>query len=149
MRSLNWVVRVHIECHTVVALVLLASFAVPLNAQVTPTHGLIGKWAWTRPKNNCVEAHEYRADGTRFVTNGEERTESRYSMSGPTEKGFLKLSVTTTKDHGGRDCGGDSADDTGSTWSVYFRMHPSGQGVLFCYEESLRDCYGSFRRIGR
>jgi len=130
-----------------IALIVAVCAISTAQAQTIASQSLRGKWTWTRPANGCVETHEYRADGSRFVKSGEERTESRYSVSGPTPKGYMKLSVTTVKDFGGKDCGGDSADDSGSTWSVYFRADQAGTSVLFCYEESLKDCYGPFRRI--
>jgi hypothetical protein len=118
-----------------------------VQAQSMASLALVGTWTWTRTANGCVETHEYRADGSRFVVSGEERSESRYSVSGPTPSGFMKLAVTTLRDHGGKDCGGDASDDSGHTWSVFFRIDQPAQAVLFCYEEALTNCYGPFRRV--
>jgi hypothetical protein len=127
--------------------IFLMAGASSTKAQSASAQLLVGKWSWTMPKSGCVERHEYRADGTRAVQSGEERSETRYSVSGPTPKGFMKLTVTAIKDFGGIDCGGGTEDDSGKTFSVFFLLHRSGNAVLFCYEEALRDCYGPFDRM--
>lgn len=128
-------------------LMLLLVGVQSVRAQSAAAHVLVGKWSWTMPNSGCVETHEYRADGTRYVVSGEERSDSRYSITGPTSKGFMKLTVTTVKDYGGVDCGDGSDDGSGRTWSVFFLVHRTGNAALFCYEESLNDCYGPFTRV--
>lgn len=131
----------------VAILVLMLACTHPARAQSAAAQMLVGKWSWTMPRSGCVETHEYRPDGTRYVVSGEEHSDTRYSVAGPTSKGFMKLTVTTVKDHGGVDCGQGNEDDSGRTSTVFFKVHRTGNAVLFCYEESLEKCYGPFMRV--
>lgn len=108
---------------------------------------LVGKWQWTVPKNGCIETIEFFADGTRFVVSGEERSDSTYVVEAVPNSPMRKLLITTTKDHGGVDCGGSSDDDTGSSWSIFFMLNKSKDQMLSCYEAKLGDCIGPYRRV--
>lgn len=111
---------------------------------------ILGTWTWTRSANNCTESHTYLADGMRLSASGSERNDTRYELSAePTAKGFWRLDVTTIKDLGGKDCADTEDDETGLKWTVYVQFDRSGNRLIYCYEESLADCYGPFTRTSR
>jgi hypothetical protein len=120
--------------------VALAQAAEPLRAE------LVGSWSWTLPDGKCTESHTYRADGTRFVVSGAEKSESTYVVEQVPNSRFRKLTITTVKDYRGKDCGGSDEDDTGQTWTVYYLISPERNQVLFCCQPSLQECYGPFHK---
>jgi len=136
---------------TVVAALTLAATCLAWGqAPVDVRTLLLGTWTWTRPGNNCTETHTYRADGSRSSTSGAERSDTRYEISTqPSAKGFWRLDVTTVKDYGGRDCSDTEDDETGLKWTVYLRFDQTGNRLIYCYEESLTNCYGPFTRAVR
>jgi hypothetical protein len=132
------------------ALALLALGTSFPSAAQAPVHArtlLLGTWTWTRSVNNCAETHTYRPDGSRSSISGLERSDSRYEISNqPSAEGFWKLDVTTIKDYGGKDCADTEADETGLSWSLYLRFDGTGNQLIYCYEQSLNNCYGPFTR---
>jgi hypothetical protein len=136
---------------TAVALLALGSSCIALaQAPRDARTLLLGTWTWTRPDNNCTETHTYRADGSRSSISGKERSDTRYELSAqPSATGFWRLDVTTVKDYGGRDCADTEDDETGLKWTVYLRFDQSGNRLIYCYEESLNNCYGPFTRAAR
>lgn len=119
-----------------------------LAAQAQPMTGaeLVGTWSWTLPSGLCSETHTYRADGSRYVVSGEERSESIFKTERISGTPFTKLTITTTKDYRGKDCGDSDEDDTGKTSTVYFVLSADRQKVLFCYEPDFKECIGPFQR---
>jgi hypothetical protein len=129
-----------------VATSLAAASSFAVHAQPVSSADLVGTWSWTVPSGQCTETHTYRADGTRYVVSGQERSDSTFKTERAPSGTFMKLTITTTKDYGGKDCGESDEDDTGKTSSVYFVLSPDRQKVLFCFEPSFKDCYGPFQR---
>lgn len=122
------------------------SSASGINAQGNPN--LVGKWTWTRPTNNCTETYEFRSDGVALVTSGAEKTENRYSIAFSADKdGFYAMTITTTKDYGGKDCANSDDDSTGQTSTVYLKFHPTGNAHISCYEPNTKRCFGPIRRV--
>lgn len=110
---------------------------------------LVGRWQWTRQDNQCTETLEYRADGTSSATSGDEHTEDRWTLSPwlPGSDSF-RLTLTTTRDDGGRDCANRTNDDTGATVNVFLRFASDDALMVVCYTESGNRCYGPLRRVG-
>lgn len=110
---------------------------------------IVGTWTWTRQDNQCTETTTYRVDGTSVTTSGDEQTEDRWKLSDwlPASDSW-RLTLTTTRDSGGRDCANRTADDTGSTVNVFVRFASDGQRMVVCYAEADNRCYGPLRRVG-
>jgi len=108
---------------------------------------IVGKWIWTRPDTKCVETQEYRADGTLSVVSGEEKTTNTYVLAPEaTANGFHKLTVKTVKDSGGKDCFDSDKDGTGITVTHYVMIHPKGNKLMLCHEDSVDHCIGPYQR---
>lgn len=111
-------------------------------------HPLIGKWQWTRSMNKCTEVYDFRDDGTVPVISGTERTDNVYTVAvDPDINGFYRMTIRTTKDHGGKDCGNDESDSTGVESTNYLFFNASRDQYRACYEPSLNKCFGPLRRI--
>jgi len=111
---------------------------------------LAGTWEWTRKKNGCVERFVFRENGTVQIKQGEKSTENTYLMAwAPEPNGRFRLTFTTIKDFGGRDCE-DSADDiTGRRSVVYMLFSQSRESMIMCKSPEGTDCTGLMRRIAR
>ena len=108
---------------------------------------IVGKWTWTRPDIKCVETQEYRADGTLSVVSGAERSSNTYVLaSEATANGFHKLTVKIVKDSGGKDCFDIDQDHTGATVTHYVMIHPNGDKLMLCHEDSKDRCIGPYQR---
>ena len=108
---------------------------------------IVGKWSWTRPDNKCVETHEYRPDGTLIVVSGAEKASNTYTVAAePTANGFHKLTSRVVKDNGGKDCFDAEADRTGATATHYIMIHPSGNKLMLCMDDSKDHCIGPYQR---
>ena len=126
-----------------VMVVLAASVAV--SASAPP---LVGRWQWPHA-NGCTEIYEFRSDGTARVTSGDETTDERYELSPSAEgKGRYKLTMTTVKDHGGKDCVGSVADTTGKSTTGYVEMNSTADVMVFCVDATSAKCMGPLRRVG-
>lgn len=130
------------------ALLLTALQPHPAKAQaaLAVEHPLLGKWQWTRKRNQCTEVYDFRSDGTAPIVSGTERTENVFTVSAsPEASGLYRLTVRTTRHYGGTDC-----SDTGGrpnykevTLYVFFQT-PDRIGI--CYEPNTRRCYGPLQR---
>lgn len=110
-------------------------------------HPVLGVWQFTLPDGHCSETYHFRADGTLFVTSGEEVAESTFQVSPrPSERGFYKMVDVVTRDNGKKDCGGN-VTEPGQKATNYLRLHPSGDMMLMCADESLNACFGPLRRL--
>lgn len=136
--------------------VALLAFATVLQATAAPSvmlrpaagHPLVGKWQWTRNVNKCTEVYDFRSDGTAPVTSGTETTDNVYTVAAyPDVNGFYRMTIRTTKDHGGKDCGDDDSDSTGMESTNYLIFNPSRDQYLACYGASLDKCFGPLRRV--
>jgi hypothetical protein len=111
-------------------------------------HPLLGKWQWTRVVNKCTEVYEYKEDGTAPVSSGTERTENTYTVaSDPDPNGFYRMTIRTTKDYGGKDCGDDTSDSTGMESENFLLFSPDRNQYLACVEPKLEKCFGPLRRV--
>jgi hypothetical protein len=133
----------------------LAALAVAAALYAAPTaagaadHPLVGRWQWTHTGSGCVETYEFRSDGTARVTSLEETLDERYEVS-PVAEGprRYRLTMTTVKDHGGKDCVGSSADTTGQSSVGYIELNPSADAMVFCADATRTKCMGPLRKIG-
>lgn len=113
-------------------------------------HPVLGQWQWTRAENRCTEVYDFRADGTVPVQSGEERTDNTYTVSDmPDAAGFYTLTMFTVKDHGGKDCGDDDADNTAMEVVVYLLFEPKLTEFIICTEPAVQSCFGPLRRVPR
>ncbi len=130
------------------ALSTAASLAVPaLAAAQDGAHPLVGTWTWTRGSNACTEMYEFRPDGTAGVVSGDERTDNTYTVSSrPDARGFHKLVLTVTRDHGGKDCADQDRDDTGQQNTGYVRFEPDMNSLVWCRKPNMETCFGPLRR---
>lgn len=120
----------------------------PAGAQTAAAHPISGKWTWTLPAKACTETVQYRTDGKRLGTSGEEVTEAEFRITPlPSLLGFYRLDEMLTVANGKPDCAGDLhvAGDTGSTRFIQFS--PKKDQLIVCKTESLQACYGPLRRV--
>ena len=121
----------------------------PATAQgtVASDHPLVGKWQWTRKRSQCTEVYEFRPDGTAPILSGAERTDNIYTVSAaPNEAGLYRVTLRTTKHHGGRDCSDAGGDPNFSEITLYVYFETS-ERMAICYEPSAKRCYGPLRRV--
>ena len=135
------------------ALILLAAscqaIAAPSIMSRPPVgHPLVGTWQWTRGVNKCTEVYDFRSDGTAPVTSGSETTDNVFTVApDPDLNGFYRMTIRTTKDHGGKDCADDESDSTGMESTNFIVFSPDRQQYLACYEAKLSKCFGPLRRV--
>ena len=133
------------------ALVTTASAiaATPAAAERPPSgHPLVGTWKWTHKESNCSEVYVFRADGTASIESRDERTDNTFTVAKePDANGFYRVGVLTTKDHGGKDCVNDSANNTGLESVNHHLFTPDRNQMLTCYEPSRNACFGPLRRV--
>ncbi len=111
-------------------------------------HPLTGSWSWTLPGKSCTERLDYRANGTRLGSSGEERTQSRYDITAiPSLLGFYRLSETVTDSNGQRDCAGDLHAAPGEPVTRFIQFSPKKDQLIVCREESLKACFGPLKRM--
>jgi hypothetical protein len=126
--------------------VLAALSADVATAQMRPP-SLTGTWEWTRKINNCSEQHIYRDDGTATIRSGDERSDLTFRLAwSPEPNGRYKLTMTTVKDHGGRNCAESDEDQTGRTDELYVLFSQSRETMLVCRSPAGSDCIGPLRR---
>jgi hypothetical protein len=83
------------------------------------------------------------------VTSGAEKTDNTYTVAAsPDQNGFYRLTMKTTKDHGGRDCADDEDDSTGQESTNYVTFDPSRTTHIVCIEPKVERCFGPLRRVG-
>ncbi|WP_254774722.1 hypothetical protein [Polaromonas sp. YR568] len=118
-------------------------------AAATPTvHPLVGTWSWTLPGKTCAETWQYRADGRRLGTSGEEVTQADYQVSAAaTTAGFYPLTETVTNSNGKRDCSGDLHADGDESVVRFIQFSPKKDQFIVCKAASLEACFGPLRRV--
>jgi hypothetical protein len=116
-------------------------------ATATP-HPLVGTWSWTLPGKPCTETWQYRADGRRLGTSGEEVTQGDYQVSAkPTTTGFYPLTETVTGSNGKRDCSGDLHADGDESVIRFIQFSPKQDQFIVCKAASLEACFGPLKRV--
>jgi hypothetical protein len=127
-----------------------AAFAATSLAQEPPPakHPLVGTWQWTHKESNCSEVYVFRADGTASIESRDERTDNTFTVAKePDANGFYRVVLLTTKDHGGKDCVNDSANNTGLESVNHHLFTPDRNQMLTCYEPTRNACFGPLRRV--
>ena len=126
---------------------VLTAFA---QTPVPRTHPIVGKWEWTLAENKCTETYDYRPDGTVPVASGTEKTDNTYTISAsPDANGFFRLTMKVMRDHGGKDCGDDTADSTGQETTNFVLFDPSRTMHIVCMEPKLDRCFGPLKRVDK
>jgi hypothetical protein len=111
---------------------------------------IVGSWEWTRKKDGCTERHVYRADGTLSIRRGEKLTQNTYRMAwAPEPGGRYRVTVTTVRDEGGRDCDGSAEDLNGRQAVVYVLFGQSRETMIQCGSPDGADCTGLMQRTAR
>ncbi len=122
------------------------SIAAPVAAPAA--HPLVGTWSWTLPGKTCTETWQYRADGKRLGTSGEEVTQADYQVSAkPTTTGFYPLTETVTNSNGKRDCSGDLHADGDESVIRFIQFSPKQDQFIVCKAASLEACFGPLKRV--
>jgi len=117
-------------------------------AQYQPN--LSGTWEWTRKSDGCSEQYVFRDDGVLLVHSGENRTENTFLMAWEPElNGRYKLTLTTERDLGGRDCSGSTGDRAGRRAVGYLLFSHSRETMLLCASAEGADCIGPLKRTAR
>lgn len=138
---------------TLTGVVLAALLGGPVAAQVPrpappAAHPLVGTWSWTLPGKTCTETWQYRADGKRLGTSGEEVTQGDYQIPAkPTTTGFYPLTETVTGSNGKRDCSGDLHADGDESVIRFIQFSPKQDQFIVCKAASLEACFGPLRRV--
>ncbi|HEY2629762.1 MAG TPA: energy transducer TonB [Usitatibacter sp.] len=125
-------------------LFLLAASGCASLGTAPPT--IVGKWTWNLPTNHCTEVYEFRADGWLLTDSADERTDVLYTVGPPDANGFMALAQVIVRDHGGVDCTGSDADDTGFKHTSYARLSPQGDELLLCTQLNPDRCFGPLKR---
>ncbi len=131
-----------LHCRAVAVFFGLASLPSGANAQIQAE--LIGTWIWNMPKPACTITRTFRADGTVVVVNGEKRTEGTFVFRPGKGGGAPTVIYTVTKDAGGRDCDGSSADTTGKRYLFYVEI--DRRGLRTCLDSTRTTCLGPYLR---
>lgn len=122
--------------------------AAPASAAAPAPHPLVGTWSWTLPGKTCTETWQYRADGRRLGTSGEEVTQGDYQVSAkPTTTGFYPLTETVTGSNGKRDCSGDLHADGDESVMRFIQFSPKQDQFIVCKAASLEACFGPLKRV--
>lgn len=118
------------------------------SAATTAPHPLVGTWSWTLPGKTCTETWQYRADGRRLGTSGEEVTQGDYQVPAkPTTTGFYPLTETVTNSNGKRDCSGDLHTDGDESVMRFIQFSPGQDQFIVCKAASLEACFGPLKRV--
>ncbi len=108
---------------------------------------IVGTWEWARARDGCTEQYVFRDNGTVAIRRGNKQTENTYLMSwAPEPKGRYRLTITTVKDDGGRDCDGSTEDTGGRLSIVYVLFGQSRESMIHCSSPEGADCTGLMRR---
>jgi hypothetical protein len=133
----------------ILAVVIVPSVSLAQTVKRSPLpadHPLLGTWRIDLPKVSCHELYHVKADGTTFVTSGEQAAESEFELAlRPSTKGFYKWVDKITKDNGKPDCMG-SIMEVGHVATNYILLHPTGKKFLMCEAEDINTCIGPFIR---
>lgn len=119
----------------------------PPTASPPALPALEGTWRWVRRGSQCVEAFEYRADGTARVTSGKEVTTSSYKVEDtPDTRARYKLSMSIASDNNEVDCAGSSEDATGAAIESYIFVSDTAGAMVACRAPTGQDCIGPLFR---
>ena len=124
------------------------TLSAPGTASSAMPHPLVGTWSWTLPGKACAETWQYRADGSRLGTSGEEVTRGDYQIPpAPSALGFYRLVDTVTNSNGKRDCSGDLHESSDESVTRFIQFSPQRDQFIVCKAESLQACFGPLNRV--
>jgi hypothetical protein len=147
LRALGALLLATLLCGTAAAQTAKPAAPAPA-ATTTAPHPLIGTWSWTLPGKQCSETWQYRADGRRLGTSGEEVTQGDYQVPPkPTAAGFYALTETVTNSNGKRDCSGDLHADGDESVLRFIQFSPKRDQFIVCKTASLEACFGPLKRV--
>jgi len=127
---------------------LKPSTSIAASTAAPAAHPLVGTWSWTLPGKTCTETWQYRADGKRLGTSGEEVTQADYQVPAkPTTTGFYPVTETVTNSNGKRDCSGDLHADGDESVIRFIQFSPKQDQLIVCKAASLEACFGPLRRV--
>ena len=122
--------------------------AQPAAPSSATSHPIVGTWSWTLPGKTCTETWQYRTDGRRLGTSGEEVTQGDYQVPAkPTTTGFYPLTETVTSSNGKRDCSGDLHTDGDESVIRFIQFSPKQDQLIVCKAASLEACFGPLKRV--
>lgn len=111
-------------------------------------HPLVGSWTWRLPGKSCAETYQFRPDGTRTGSSGEEVTQGNYEVSPvPSLLGFYRLVETLSESNGKKDCSGDLHEASADGATRYIQLSPKRDQFIICKAESLKACFGPLKRM--
>jgi hypothetical protein len=121
----------------------------PNNAQAAPAqHPIVGSWTWKLQSKACTESYEYRANGSRASSSGEEVIQGSYEITPlPSLLGFYRLIETVTTAHAKRDCSGDLHEASDPPVTRFIQFNPKRDQFIICKAESLQACFGPLKRV--
>lgn len=112
------------------------------------THPIVGVWSWTLPGKPCEETWQYRVNGTRLGSSGDEVVQGDYEVTPvPGASGFYRLVETVTQANGKRDCPGDLHQASGERITRFIQFSPKLDQLIVCKAESLQACFGPLKRV--
>ncbi len=122
--------------------------AAPAPASAAAAHPLTGTWNWTLPGKTCSETLQYRPNGSRLATSGEQVTDGDYEITrSPSTAGFYRLTETVTQTNGKPDCYGDLQGSNEESVTRFIQFSPAQDQFIVCKAESLQACFGPLRRV--
>lgn len=125
------------------AVLLLAT--APAGRTIRADHPFLGTWE-LQVTETCREMHTHRANGTTYVTSGEEVSESTYEISDkPDRRGVYVLVDKVESNNGKPDCMGHKTPIRDIA-TVYVKFSTTGEDMLVCYDETMRACF-SMKRV--
>jgi hypothetical protein len=121
----------------------------PNNTQVVPAqHPIVGKWTWKLQGKACTETYDYRANGSRAGSSGEEVVQGNYEVATlPSLLGFYRLVETVTTANAKRDCSGDLHEASDPPVTRFIQFNPKRDQFIVCKAESLQACFGPLKRV--
>ena len=127
----------------ILSIILALSFKA--NAIISPDYfdisKFLGSWSWTT-STKCTETYTFKEKGILQLKSGEELTDNKYQIKKPEQAGRLaKLTFTTIKDYGGKDCAGSTSDSTGQSAEMYIGISPDSTKMLNCDTSEGQDCW--------
>jgi len=100
------------------------------------------------PGKTCTETWQYRNDGKRLGTSGEEVIQADYQVPAkPTTTGFYPVTETVTNSNGKRDCSGDLHADGDESVIRFIQFSPKQDQLIVCKAASLEACFGPLKRV--
>lgn len=125
--------------------VVLMLAAAPSGRAIRADHPVLGTWE-LQVTETCREMHTFRANGTTYVTSGEEVSESTYEVSDePDQNGVYVLVDKVESNNGKPDCRGYKTPIRDIA-TVYVTFSTTGDEMFVCYDEAMRRCF-SMKRV--